>query len=182
MVRPRACRHDRLRVRPGRRTRGWTRRGMRINRPRGRRRSGRRGIGRHAVGSRHAVGNRRQCAGSLLPRPQQRHRAGGGRWPNLADHPGHDVGVLPPLQAARRQARAEAADAAAVRHDGPRQLRPVRVARPDAAAAAGPGDLIAIFAADRGCQLLHRPRRQVRAVVPPGRQPVAATARGEAML
>ena len=74
---------------------------------------------------------RRRRVRIVLPRQQQCHRIGSRSRRGHADDAGHDRWVLPPLQAARRQAGTEPLHTAAERHDGAGQLRPVRMARTD---------------------------------------------------
>ncbi len=123
---------------------------------------------------RHGVRHRRRRVRSSLLRQQRCHCRSCGSRHDLTGHAGHDVGIIPPLQPAGREARAESLHTAAKRHDGTGQLRPVGMPRPDAAAAAHPGDGVAERAADQRGLFLRRARRKVRPVVPPRRQPAGA--------
>ena len=91
-------------------------------------------------------GARRRRRGIRESLPLQQRCRGGRAEP--MDHARHGAGVLPPVQPARRSAGAEPLQAAAERHDGAGQLRPVRMPRPDAVAAAHPGDRATERAAD----------------------------------
>ena len=78
------------------------------------------------------------------------------------------------MQPAGREPSAEPRQAAAKRHDGAGQFRPLRMPGSDAVAAAHPGDRGAELAADRRGLGLRRARRQVRAVLMPRPQPAGA--------
>ena len=133
------------RGRPGRRTCGGTGKDL----PPERRRQCRLGCGTQTAACRRVV---RAAGGAPAAacRDSSKAMAVGCRGRRgLAGHPRDDVGVFPPLQPERRQPGAEPLQAAAKRHDGAGQLRPVRMPRPDAAAEAHPGDGVAERAADR---------------------------------